>query len=408
MGPLIILFAATITVIMLASYHEIQQQCQEMLEHYVELYSLEHPPGSQDSFTAVAQPSESDFFIPQLPPGAGLPQSGPDYQLSTFYSVAFADDLTVLATDDGETGIYSDEELEAIAKDILEGGKTSGNKDNLTYIVAPKQGYTLVAFIDKTVSQGNMDTLQRNVLIVGGTAIIILFFVSLALARNIINPLEENDIQQKRFISDASHELKTPVAVIGTNAEMLKREVGENEWLSNIQYENERMGDLIRQLLDLSQAENRKMSKEQLDFSRIVEGETLAFETLAYENGRTIQHDIEENIQLTGNRTQLTRLVGILLDNAIRHSTGSLIDITLKRQDHHAALNVVNDGDAITPEQQEHLFDRFYRVDEVRNSEDRHYGLGLSIARAAVQNHGGTIQVFCRDGKVQFSVLIPI
>ncbi len=400
MGSLILLFAVTITAIMAASYHEIRQKYQDMLEHYVEMYSLEHPPGSLDDTPADSLPVEP------LPSDI-LPDSMPDFQLSTFYSVALDEDHAVLAIDDGKTGVYSEEELVATAKEILAAGKESGNMGSLAYIVAPKQGYTLVAFIDNTVSLSNMNTLQRNVLVVGGTAIVVLLFISFFLAKAIIKPLEENDRRQKRFISDASHELKTPVAVISTNAEMLEREIGENEWLANIRYENERMGDLIRQLLDLSQAESFDMPKEQLDFSRIVAGETLAFESFAYDSGKTIQSDIEEHVQVSGSRTQLTRLVSVLLDNAIRHSTGSIIEISLKYQGHSAVLTVSNEGEEILPDQQAHLFDRFYRVDEVRNSEDQHYGLGLSIAKASVENHGGNISVSCHDGKVQFTVSIP-
>ena len=193
-----------------------------------------------------------------------------------------------------------------------------------------------------------------------------------------------------------------------TSSLMLSREIGENEWLANIQYENERMGGLVKQLLDLSRAENTETSMEQIDLSRVVTGETLAFETFAFDQGRTIQSDIEEKILLTGNKTQLTQLVSVLLDNAIRHSTSSEIEVSLKYQGHAAVLTVVNDGDEIPPEKQEHLFDRFYRVDEARNSEGQHYGLGLSIAKAVAEKHGGSITVSCHDGKVQFTVSIPV
>ena len=108
-----------------------------------------------------------------------------------------------------------------------------------------KNGYTLVAFMDDTVTESRMNMMLRNVLIIGGAAIVVLFFLSLALSKRIIRPLEENDRQQKQFISDASHELKTPVAVIGANAEMLSRELPDNEWLANIQYENERAPNLL-------------------------------------------------------------------------------------------------------------------------------------------------------------------
>ena len=233
------------------------------------------------------------------------------------------------------------------------------------------------------------------------------FFIALLLSKRIIRPLEENDRRQKQFISDASHELKTPVAVIGTNAELLEGEIGQNEWLANIRYENERMGGLVKQLLDLSRAENTEAAKEPVDFSRVVTGETLALDALAFDNGREFRSDIADGITLTGSRTQLTQLVSVLLDNAIRHSTGKEITVSLKRQGHHAVLEVENEGGEIPPEKQAHLFERFYRVDEARGGDEAHYGLGLAIARAVAEKHGGTIGVACAGGKVRFTVSIP-
>ncbi len=406
MLSLILLFAVTLSVIMLASYHEIRQHNSEMLERYVELYSLdrqsepENPPDLRPGYQDLPGPGPRQGDLP--------PDLGPGFQLSTFYSVAFSEDGTALSVNDGAKGLYSEDELISIARDLLSKNKSAGRLDNLSYRISSKPGYTLVAFIDDTVTESSMRTLLHNVLIVGGTAIVVLYFISLHLSRRIIRPLEENDRQQKQFISDASHELKTPVAVIGANAELLGRELGENEWLTNIQYENDRMGGLVKQLLDLSRAENAEVQMEQVDFSRIVTGEALAFESLAFDQGKNLQSDIKGSILLLGSRSQLTQLVSILLDNAIRHSSGSEIDLSLKTQGHEAVLSVVNEGDEIPPERQKHLFDRFYRIDKARNSEGQHYGLGLSIAKAVVEKHGGSIGVSCQEGKVRFTAEIPI
>lgn len=400
MGSLVLLFVITLTVILFASFREVRQKNLDILERYVEMYSPDQDSGNQ----VKPAPGPGDGPERRDPPI----DERPDYQLSTFYTVAFEEEGTVLAVDNAGKGIYSEEELIRIAKQLVDDNRQSGRTDNLTYAVAQKDGYTLVAFMDNTVSEGGLKTLMHNVLIVGCAALVLLFFISLYLSRQIIRPLEENDRQQKQFISDASHELKTPVAVISANAEILSREIGGNEWLSNIQYENERMGDLVKQLLDLSRAENTEVPMEQVDFSRIVTGEALAFESLAFDQGKALQSDIEEGVLLTGNPSQLTQLVSILLDNAIHHSTGSEIGLSLKAQGHTAVLSVINEGDAIPDEKQKQLFDRFYRIDEARSNEGQHYGLGLSIAKAVVEKHGGSIHVSCQDGKVRFTAAIPI
>ena len=169
------------------------------------------------------------------------------------------------------------------------------------------------------------------------------------------------------------------------------------------------MSSLIIQLLDLARSENAAPLMESMDLSRLVCGETLPFETVAYENGLILNSDISENIQVEGNHVQLKQLVSILLDNAIRYSrTGGEVQILLKREKGHAVLSAVNEGDAIPPEQQKHLFERFYRTDPARTGEDNHYGLGLAIAKAIVESHRGSIAVQCYDGKVEFVVKLPL
>ena len=396
MGSLILLFAVTLSVILFASFREIRKKNLDMLERYAETYTLDPKLPAQEK------------------PEPGREMRNPpmderhDYEVSTFYAVALAEDGSVLKVDTAGKSFYEEDALVEIAGEVLAGSKLSGRSGNLTYAVSRKDGVTLVAFMDNTVSEAGLRTMLRNVLTVGGAALILLFFISLRLSNRIIQPLEENDRKQKQFVSDANHELKTPVAVIGANAELLSRELGENEWLNNIRYENERMGGLVRQLLELSRAENADDPMETVDLSRLVTGEALAFESLAFEKGKLLKSKIEDDIQVSGNINQLTQLVSVLLDNALGHSTGEEIELRLTRQGHLAQLSVSNDGAGIPPEKQARIFDRFYRLDEARSGEGQHYGLGLSIAKAVAEKHGGAIHVACRDGKVCFTVSIPV
>ena len=376
-----------------------------MLNRYASQYSLEQTTsGSEGQGSSDGQSSQQPSDKPSNQP----PGQRSDYELSTFYSVAFSSDGSVLSIFDGEKTVSSNDNLTELARQILNEGNSSGRTGNLSYVVAKKDGYTLVAFLDNTVSEAGLQTMMRNALLVGGASLVVMFFISMFLAKRIIRPLEENDKQQKQFISDASHELKTPIAVIDANAEILSRELGHNEWLSNIQYESNRMGELVKQLLDLSSAESREVPMEEMDFSHMVTGESLVFETFAFENGKILQSNVEEGIVLMGNQNQLTQVISVLLDNALRHATGTQIELNLRKQGHNAVLSVSNEGEEISQEKLKHLFDRFYRVDDVRNSEENHYGLGLSIAQAVVQKHRGTIDARCSEGKVTFTVRIPI
>ena len=168
------------------------------------------------------------------------------------------------------------------------------------------------------------------------------------------------------------------------------------------------MGELVRQLLELSHAEGRQPQMAWVDLSRTVTGEALAFETLAFEQQKRLRCDIEDGLCLNGNAGQLTQLVSILLDNAVRHATGSDIALTLKRQGHTAVLTTVNECPELSQEQLDRLFERFYRADEARSGDTPHYGLGLSIARAVAVQHGGGIRAAWADGRVRFTVTLPL
>lgn len=393
---LALLLIVTLSVILIASYTKVSATNLEMLEEYADTYTLDNQGG---------------MFVPGKPiPGKGGPYFGTDqFKLSTFYSVAVSNDGKVLAVSNDESAIYSDEELEEIAINIFKGNDTNGVRQSLVFYRTDKGGYTLVAFMDNTVAKENMNTVFRYTLIIGGIAIVAFFFLAVYLANRIVKPLEESYQKQKQFVSDAGHELKTPVAAVNANIELLSREIGENRWIANIQYENERMSALITQLLDLARTENVIPQMGDLDLTNLIFGEVLPLESVAYENGLFLNSDLQENINIVGNATQLKQLTSILIDNAIRHGeSGTPIDISLKRDRHSAILSVTNCGAEIPEDQRSHLFERFYRVDSARTGEDKHYGLGLAIAKAIVETHKGRIDVRCYSGKVEFAVILPL
>lgn len=400
MSVLVILWVGTLGIIYSSSYFEMTKQNRQMLQTHAEMYTL------------------SQQFDELVPPDRPKPDGdrdfkhsfdeSPKFQLSTFYTVAVSYEGEILEIKNESPTIHTDEDLKKSAQSIIDGSKISGTKGNLTFYKTDKSGYILVVFMDNTVINEGAMTLFRYTLIFGSVTLVLFFFLSLFLARKIVNPLEKSYQKQKQFISDAGHELKTPVSVVNANAEMLSREIGENQWLQNIQYENERMGTLVGQLLELARTENVTLAAERIDFSRLVAGEALPFESVAFEKSLSLNTEIATNISINGNSQQLKQLVSILLDNAIRHSEKQgEIRLTLTKEHNLAKLSVINSGDEIPKEQREQLFERFYRSDTVRNSEDKHYGLGLSIAKSIVTSHKGQIEVLCFNGLIEFKVQLP-
>ena len=401
MSVLVLLWVGTLGVIYTSSYFEMKKQNEQMLLAHAQMYNL---PNAFDQMMPPngPRPDGNPGFKP------GFDPESPKFQLSTFYSVAISYDNKVIDLRNDDAAVYTDAELESAARQVLKKSDANGMIDNLVYYKMDKGGYTLVSFMDNTIIRESMNTLFRYTLIFGGVAFIALYFLAAYLANKIVTPLEESYQKQKQFISDAGHELKTPVSVVSANAELLSREIGDNQWLQNIQYENERMGKLVGQLLELARTENVKPQVEYLDLSRLVVGGVLPFESVAYENGLTLNSQITDGIIALGNSTQLSQLVSILVDNAIKHShNGKEVSVSLTHTRSNATLTVVNDGNPIPQEQMDRLFERFYRADEARNGEDKHYGLGLAIAKAIVEAHHGKIEVSCYDGKVSFAVQLP-
>lgn len=395
MVTLIALLGGTLCVIYVSSYAKVYQKNQNMLAHHIELSSRHDFPDLIDFPKNVPNPNKNE-----------PPFDDAVFRLSTFYLVVLDNDNNVLKTNNIST-IYTDDELENIAIQVVD-KKNNGTYGNLVYRYEQKDGYFLVAFMDNTIMHESITTLFRYTLLFGIVATILIFFLARHAAKRIVQPLEESYRKQKQFISDAGHELKTPVSVVSANTEMLERQIGKNQWLSNIQHENARMGELVTLLLELARTEQITPEMSEVDFSRIVMGEVLPFETVAFENGLTLQSRISEQIMLEGNAQQLSQLVSILLDNAIYHSKADyVVQTILQKERDTIQLSVINEGTPIEEEQKNLLFERFYRGDEARTDDGNRYGLGLAIAKAIVAAHKGKIDVKCHNGLVEFCVTLP-
>lgn len=231
--------------------------------------------------------------------------------------------------------------------------------------------------------------------------------ISLNITKRIVKPVNEAFIRQKQFIYDASHELKTPIAIISASAEMLEKNPKEKKWLDNIKTENNRMNKLVISLLDLSKSENIKENEvyTNVNLSKVIKNKALTFESLIYENSLELDVDVVNDIMFNCNEDRIKELLSILIDNAIKHSLpNSQITVKLSKEKNNIYLSVKNKGKEIPISEREKIFERFYRLDKSRNRDDNRYGIGLSIAKNIVINHNGTISVNCKDGYTTFIV----
>ena len=223
----------------------------------------------------------------------------------------------------------------------------------------------------------------------------------------IAKPVAESFDKQKQFIADASHELKTPLAVIMASSDALEANPNETKWLGNIKSEADRMNKLISDLLELAKSEEIDDTSqfEIANLSKLVEKSCLTFEGVMFEKGAELKYDIDENIEHSVNPYKIKQLMAILLDNAVKHSeSGGEITVSLKNEK-DIILTVSNLGEGIPKGEEEKIFERFYRADESRNRNENRYGLGLAIAKNIAENHNAGISAKSENGKTTFKVI---
>ena len=236
---------------------------------------------------------------------------------------------------------------------------------------------------------------------------LLVYYVSKKITKWLTNPIEKTFTKQKDFIADASHELKTPLAVMMASIDCIEVNKKNEKYINNIKSESDRMNNLITKLLDLSKSES-EINKNYVinNLSKIVEKRTLVFESLAYENNVSIDTNIEQNIMLKCCKTEIDEVVSILLDNAIKHSyKNSTIKINVYKDKNNIILDIINNGKDIPADEIDKIFERFYRSDKSRNRDSNRYGLGLAIAKNIVTNHNGQIKVYSKDNFTTFRII---
>lgn len=282
---------------------------------------------------------------------------------------------------------------------------------SLLYSRMPGMGRQVLVFVDVSGQQAALRSMVEVSLVIAAFSLLAFWGISVLLARWAVKPVEKAWQQQKQFVSDASHELKTPLTVIMSNAELLNTgETGEERLrpVGNILAASLQMRSLVEGLLELARADNGQIRRsfERICMSQVAEEAAMLLEAPLYERGRTLDTRIQPGIYLKGNAQYLKQVVDILLDNAGKYGVPGIVTLNLVQQGRFCLLSVSNPGQPIPDGQRERLFERFYRADTARGNTGS-FGLGLSIAKSVVQEHGGRIWVESNPTGNCFFVRLP-
>ncbi len=382
---LVFTFAAIIT----SNYKGQQRDWNNILR--MTLKMSDNPPSNK-------QPAEQ-FDVGHEPPKVDTPQP---LSMSISFCVTVDPDGKILNMH-GNNAEATDEFLDKVVSEVQSSDSKQGylRAYKLQYLVEKGDKESRIAFVDIARSMGALRRLALTLLLVGAVALAAFAGISILLAQVAIKPVKEAWDQQRQFVADASHELKTPLTVILANTGILmshKQDTiqAQAKWVAYIKDEAVRMKKLVEDMLFLAKSDVAKapLHRMDLDLSELVWSCLLPFESVAYEQEVTMNHQITPDISVYADEGQMKQMVVILLDNACKYTKrGGSVTVMLEKKQDKAVLSVNNTGTVIEKDKLPHLFERFYRADESRARTEGGYGLGLAIAKSIVDGHHGKISV---------------
>ncbi len=381
----IVLFLIT-AVIDLTNYYQISRNSDDLINIIAE----------NDGMFPKHKDNKGNYDLP--------PKMSKETPFSTrFFTARFGKENNLMAVDTGNVSAISSNQAVKYANSVFTSGKKEGITDDYKYKIISTDYGNLIVFIDISNELRMFNDFLINsitIFFVGICAIFILIYV---FSKSAIKPIVESYEKQKQFITDASHELKTPLAVINTNADVLEMECGESEWTKSIHRQIERMSKLISGLIMLSRMdeESNKIIKTEFSISDAVNEAAEPFKEMAELKNKKINLNIQKNLTYNGDEEMIRQLIYILLDNAIKYSKeNSDINLSLNRYVNKCIIKVQNESENLKKGKYDKLFERFYRLDSSRNSKKGGYGIGLSIAKSIVLKHKGKITAESLDGKI--------
>lgn len=319
----------------------------------------------------------------------------------------------------GRIASITDEEAVNFAAELIDKygqmPKKRGYYGNYRYVVSKNDnGDNLAVFLDMTEERRSFRNVLIYSIVISAAGLLAVFALVWFFSKKVFKPVEESDRKQKRFITDASHELKTPLTIISANVDVLEMESKENEWTKSINNQVKRMTGLVEQMVTLSRLdENSELEMVDFSLSDAVSDTAQAYEPVAERNGQELVLDVAEGINYKGDEGKIRQMVGLLVENATKYSTPAegeekaVIKVSLAPKGKKKLITVWNTVKDMEAGNKDQFFERFYRPDESRNSKKGGSGIGLSIVKSVAEAHKGKVNAVSKDGKsIQFEVLL--
>ena len=382
----IILMASTLNFI---NYYKMGQRVDDSLYEASKSSALVtiFSDGEEDMIvtknTASKTPNNNGFSIAKIDENKNVIRS-------------YRDDVLIKGKDD----------LQKLVTEAVNESSTSGYVGTYRYLKVNNDAGNLVLLLNTQRDLDSFHAFMRNSIIVSSIVILSVFILLVLISKKVIAPIQQSYQKQKQFITDASHELKTPLAIIRSNTDVLELENGDSKWTKNIQNQVDRLTSLVNSLVVFSRMEEKDTAeKVKFNLSESLHARIDDFEELASFQKKHIIADIDNNIYYRGEQQAIVQLMDILLENAIKYATKETnINVTLKKNKKYAMMKISNQANVKKGDLRK-VFDRFYRLDESRNSTVKGYGIGLSMAKLIAEKHKEVIKAYApEDGIFKIQV----
>ncbi|MDO4295403.1 MAG: HAMP domain-containing sensor histidine kinase [bacterium] len=331
---------------------------------------------------------------------------------SRYFSVQLTNQGNLIAADTNQIAAIDRNTAISYAENILASDKVQGFVGTYRYAVQDLAEGKRIIFLDCSRSFYHFQNFFITSLVIATLGMAAVLILIILFSKRIVQPVAESYEKQKRFITDAGHEIKTPLAIIRADADVLEMDLENNEWISDIKEQTRKLTDLTNDLISLSRMDEEQLPQQLSNFSlsQLAEESVHSFQAMAVSQKKNFQVQIAPNLTLHGDPKMLARLLSILLDNALKYCPAQgEIDFMLTRHGKSARLELTNSATNIQSSELPHLFDRFYRTDQSRNSQTGGYGIGLSIANSIVMAHKGKISASTKDGNsLTMTVTLPL